>query len=82
MNVNTNTSGDDKRQEFYDRLAPQNLAPLWEVLRGLLPNEPRSKAAPHRWRYADVRPLLLESGRLLTAQEAERRVLVLENPAM
>jgi gentisate 1,2-dioxygenase len=82
MNATAQTSGAEKRQEFYDRLAPQNLAPLWEVLRGLLPNEPRSKAAPHRWRYSEVRPLLMEAGRLLTAQEAERRVLVLENPAM
>lgn len=76
------SSTEAERKDFYDRLAPQNLAPLWEVLRGLLPNEPKSKAAPHRWRYADVRPLLMESGDLLTAKEAERRVLVLENPAM
>lgn len=75
-------STDAQRQEFYARLAPQNLAPLWEVLRGLLPSEPRSKAAAHCWSYDTVRPLLLESGHLLTAQEAERRVLVLENPAM
>ncbi len=34
------------------------------------------------WRYADVRPLLLESGDLITAEEAERRVLILENPAL
>jgi gentisate 1,2-dioxygenase len=71
-----------QRAEFYARLDRQDLAPLWEVLRGLLPNEPRSKAAPHKWDYASLRPLLLESGRLLTAQEAERRVLVMENPAL
>lgn len=70
-----------KRQEFYDRLAPNNLAPLWEVLKGLMPPEPTSRAVPHQWRYEEVRPLLMESGGLLTAEEAERRVLVLENPA-
>jgi gentisate 1,2-dioxygenase len=70
-----------KRQEFYDRLAPHNLAPLWEVLKGLVPPEPKSKAAPFHWKYADCRPLLMESGNLLTAEEAERRVLVLENPS-
>ena len=37
-----------QRQEFYDRLAPGNIAPLWEVLKGLMPREPRSKAAPFR----------------------------------
>lgn len=70
-----------KRQEFYDRLKPHDLAPLWEVMKGLLPPEPKSKAVAHRWRYQDIRPLLIESGHLLTAEEAERRVLVLENPA-
>lgn len=70
-----------KRQEFYDRLGPRNLAPLWEVLKGLVPREPKSKAVPFQWRYADLRPLLIESGSLLTAEEAERRVLVLENPS-
>lgn len=71
----------DVRQEFYDRLAPHSMAPLWEVLKGLVPPEPSAKAVPHQWTYADVRPLLMESGGLLTAEEAERRVLVLENPS-
>jgi gentisate 1,2-dioxygenase len=70
-----------RRQEFYARLGPRNLAPLWEVLKGLMPPEPRSKAVPFHWSYDELRPLLMESGRLLTAEEAERRVLVLENPA-
>lgn len=69
-----------KREEFYGRLAPHDLAPLWEVLKNIVPPEPKSKAAAHLWRYESVRPLLMEAGGLLTAQEAERRVLVLENP--
>jgi gentisate 1,2-dioxygenase len=72
----------EQRLEFYGRLKDHGLAPLWEVLRGLLPAEPNSKAVPHRWDYSALRPLLLESGDLLTAEEAERRVLVLENPAL
>ncbi len=70
-----------KRQEFYDRLDPLNLKPLWEVLKDIVPPEPRAKAVSTLWRYQDLRPLLLESGTLLTAEEAERRVLVLENPS-
>ena len=34
------------------------------------------------WRYDELRPLLMEAGRLLTTKEAERRVLVLENPGV
>ena len=37
---------------------------------------------PALWTYDGIRDHLLESGRLITAREAERRVLVLENPAL
>lgn len=70
------------RQAFYEKLAPHSLAPLWEVLGGLVPQVPTVKPAPHVWSYDVVRPLLLEAGGLLTAEEAERRVLVFENPAL
>jgi len=71
-----------ERQAFYGRIGPKNLAPLWEVLHDLVRAEPQTVCAPHRWRYADVRPHLLEACKLITAQEAERRVLVLENPSL
>ena len=67
--------------EYYTRLAPENLAPLWEVLKDLVPKEPIPKAGAFQWKYENIRELLLESGNLLTAEEAERRVLVLQHPA-
>src|ERR1700754_2297767 len=70
------------RKKFYDRIGTQSLAPLWESLKGLVPREPKSKFVPFAWKYGDVRPLLMEAGGLLTAEEAERRVLVFENPGM
>ena len=70
------------RQQFYDKIAPKHLAPLWEALKGLVPPEPKSKFVPHVWRFNECRELLMEAGKLLTAEEAERRVLVFENPAM
>src|SRR5436190_20529375 len=78
MSTVLNRTSATKKQDFYDRLAPHKLAPLWEVLKGLVPAEPRSKALPYQWKYDEIRPLLLESGELLTAEEAERRALVLE----
>lgn len=70
------------RQAFYDRIAPQNLHPLWEVMSRLVTPEPRSPALPYLWRYDAARPALMEAGRLISAREAERRVLVLENPGL
>ena len=70
------------RHEFYQRLERQRTAPLWESLARLIPSDPRPAAVPAMWRYAGIRDLLMEAGRMITAVEAERRVLVLENPGL
>ena len=70
------------RQEFYDRIGAHNMAPLWEVLHGLVTREPVSPVQPTVWHYDELRPFIMEAGKLITAREAERRVLILENPGM
>ena len=49
------TAAADGRQEYYDRIARQSLAPLWERLRGLVIKEPRPKAVPFRLLRPDER---------------------------
>ena len=71
-----------ERQEFYDRIGEKYMRPLWELLRGIVPNEPRTKAVPAIWRAADYTQALLEAGSIISAEEAERRVLVFENPGL
>jgi gentisate 1,2-dioxygenase len=71
-----------ERQAFYARLDRVDTAPLWEVLNRLVLAKPQPAIVPALWKYDDVRALLMEAGRLLTVQEAERRVLVLENPGI
>jgi gentisate 1,2-dioxygenase len=73
---------DGARAAFYARLDKDNLTALWEVLHALVPPLPNSGCAPALWKYKDVRPFILESGRLITAEEAIRRVLILENPGL
>ncbi len=70
------------RQDLYRRMDRHNLAPLWEVLHALIPNEPATPCKPALWKYREARPYLMESGKLITAKEAIRRVLILENPGM
>ncbi|MYI88972.1 MAG: gentisate 1,2-dioxygenase [Gammaproteobacteria bacterium] len=69
-------------KEFYKRLPEFSLAPLWTVLSSLITPVPVSRCQPAHWDYKKVRPLILESGSLITAKQAERRVLILENPGM
>lgn len=71
-----------RREGFYDEIRPLNMAPLWEVLHDLITKEPKSSVRPALWRYDDIRPHIMASGDLITAKEAERRVLILENPGM
>jgi gentisate 1,2-dioxygenase len=70
------------RQEFYRRMDRDNLAPLWEVLHALVPPQPQSPCKPGYWNYKAIRPYIMEAGRAITAREAVRRVLVLENPGL
>jgi gentisate 1,2-dioxygenase len=72
----------DEFARYYERLAQKNMAPLWEVMRNLVTPEPVSPVVPAHWRYTDVQPLLFEAGAMISAEQAERRVLVLENPGL
>src|SRR6186997_60475 len=71
-----------QRAAFYDQLPAFGMGALWNVLGNALTKEPRTKSVPYIWRWQDVRPRVLRSGELVTAEEAERRVLMLLNPAL
>ena len=68
------------RQAYYDKIAKFHMAPLWEVLKDLVTPEPKTDCRPALWKFSDVKKLMLEAGDVISAEEAERRVLVLENP--
>jgi gentisate 1,2-dioxygenase len=68
-----------ERERFTREVAANNLKPLWERSIRLQPGGP---TVPAIWRYAEVRSALVRAGELITAHEADRRVLMLENPAL
>ena len=67
------------RAQFSEQLAALNMKPLWERAMRL---QPGTAAAPAIWRWTDVQPHLMRAAELITTREAERRVLMLENPAL
>jgi gentisate 1,2-dioxygenase len=67
---------------FRQRVAAADLVPLWTFFNEWFSAEPRAGAVPHLWRYGDVRPVVMEAGAVVSTTEAERRVLVLENPGL
>ena len=70
-----------KMEAFVETLGELWLYPLW-LQRALLIRRPTTKAIPYLWPYAPIRERLLEAGRLISAEEAERRVLILKNPGL
>nr|WP_218281460.1 gentisate 1,2-dioxygenase [Pseudomonas sp. RW407] len=70
------------RRSYYGEIEKLNLSPLWESLHSLVPNTPQPQAVPAIWKYAQLRELLMASGKLISAAEAVRRVLILDNPGL
>ena len=68
-------------EAYRDALAKAGVAPLWPMMRNVLPHDaPQSLTKPGHWTYDSVRPLLMEAGNLTPVEKAERRVLVLCDP--
>jgi gentisate 1,2-dioxygenase len=65
-------------ERFARTLGGLSARPLWERAE----RTGQTSAVPAIWHYADMRPQLLRAIDLITAQEAERRVLMLENPGL
>ena len=83
MEMATPPTRDPNLPEAYsDEIEKLSLAPLWAALHMLLPKERKTRVLAHHWRWADVRRPLLEAGRLVGIEQAERRVLVLANPGL
>ncbi len=84
MHGNVSFAGDNRAQEmdaFRADLAANHLQPLWDIMRRLAPKEPVRGGDPIYWAWPELRRHVARAGELVTAEEAERRVLVLENPA-
>jgi gentisate 1,2-dioxygenase len=72
---------DDKQADFHKRLGAKNVGALWVARRGVDLTKPAATGKPAHWAYEDLRPDIIEAGAIVTAEDAFRRVLALENPA-
>ena len=69
-----------EREAYYKKISADCLTPLWSVMSRLVTQQPASGCMPYLWNYQAARKHLIEAGTLISAKEAERRVLVMENP--
>lgn len=67
---------------LFKSMEKRNLFPLWKSVANLVTPTPRSSTQAAYWAFAEVRDYLMRTGDLISAKEAERRVLILENPGL
>lgn len=75
-------SREEVLEAYYEDLARLHTGPLWKYLQGALTAEPKTRVVPYLWSWEVLRPQVLRSGELVTAAEAERRVVMLLNPGL
>ena len=82
MSITEKPEETPERLAFYRKIDGGSMTPLWAVFADIITPEPQSGCRAHLWHYPQARDWLLEAGGLITAKEAERRVLILENPGL
>jgi gentisate 1,2-dioxygenase len=67
--------------ELYRQIEPIRMNAGWAKPTASLWPEPKKTFKPHRWSYAQAKGALDAAGRLINTELAERRNMILQNPA-
>lgn len=70
-------------EALYRGFEHELLVPLWTEIGDLMPLHPKSKAAPHLWRWERLKALAAQAGRIVpVGRGGERRAIALANPSL
>jgi gentisate 1,2-dioxygenase len=70
-------------EQLYRGFERELLVPLWTEIGDLMPIHPKSKAAPHLWRWERLKELAAQAGRIVpVGRGGERRAIALANPSL
>ena len=70
-------------EQLYRGFERELLVPLWTEIGDLMPMSPKSKAAPHLWRWERLKELAAQAGRIVpVGRGGERRAIALANPSL
>jgi gentisate 1,2-dioxygenase len=71
-----------KTKSLVDLAAENSLLPLWDVFDSIILNEPTPGCGVAHWDYQNVQKLLRRAAAEISTEEAERRVLLFNNPTI
>jgi len=81
MTTSTQLAASDNLETLHGRLHEHSICPGWAKPTPSLYPEPKKNFEPFRWSWEDGRAALDAAGRLISTDLAERRNLILYNPA-
>ena len=67
-------------EEYYRALEGEALGALWNVANEIEPWYPQPKSVPTHWAWKKVEPYVRKAAKLVSAEKAARRVVMLVNP--
>ncbi|KAJ9615173.1 hypothetical protein H2200_001247 [Cladophialophora chaetospira] len=80
--MRTNGTSELDEEGFYASLPARHVEPLWLQMSQLVPPSPNPAATPSLWPYSEIYSALKRAGDIVSAEHAERRVLMLVNPSL
>ena len=67
-------------EAYYRALEGEELGALWNVANEIEPWYPQPKSIPTLWKWKNVEPFVRRAAKLVSAEKAARRVVMLVNP--
>ena len=67
-------------EKYYQALEGEDLGALWNVANEIEPWYPQPKSVPTLWKWRTVEPFVRKAAKLVSAEKAARRVVMLVNP--
>src|SRR4026207_1802502 len=67
-------------EAYYHALEGEALGALWNVANEIEPWQPQPKSVPILWKWKRIEPLVRRAPKLVSAEKAARRVVMLVNP--
>ncbi|HEY6405924.1 MAG TPA: hypothetical protein VIY29_00510, partial [Ktedonobacteraceae bacterium] len=69
--------------KLYEDMQANSLTALWRIEEAIMPQQPRPKAIPWLWKWADLYDVAQRAGSLVPVERGgDRRAIALSNPGL